>query len=105
MPRTRLRSRLRFTEFRDIDGITFWSLIDYPEVPEQADDKFHTVKDYERIDHLAYAYYGDAVLWPVIAVNNGLEIVPTALNVGDTLRIPSPRYVRELLFRRPRIKF
>ena len=104
MPKTRLRSRLRFTDFRQVDGISFWARIDYPEIPIQSDDTQHTVRDFDRLDNLAANYYGAAILWPVIAVANELEEA-TSINTGDVLRIPSPRYVRELLFRKPRIKF
>lgn len=105
MPRTRLRSRLRFSLFRDIDGVMFWDRVDYPVLAEQPDDLTHTVRDFERIDLLAYQYYGDVILWPIIALANEMELIPADLNVGAVLRIPSPRYVREELFKRPRVKF
>jgi len=36
----------------------------------------------------------------VIAVANDMEILPTDLNAGDTIRVPSPRYVLTQLFKR-----
>jgi len=92
-------SRLRFYDLVDVDEYTFWDgPEELPEVPVQDDDKFYRVTGVDRIDLLAYRFYGDAVLWWVIAVANDLELVPTALNEGAVLRIPSKTYVQQRLF-------
>jgi hypothetical protein len=95
LPKT---SRLRFAQLGVVDGVEFWDVVDLPEIPRQPDDIVHTVIDVDRIDLLAYRYYEDARLWWVIAVANGIELVPTELNTGDQLRIPAPRYVTQVLF-------
>jgi nucleoid-associated protein YgaU len=56
------------------------------------------VQGSERLDQLAHRYYDDPVLWWVIAMANDLDLIPTALNYGEVLRIPSPRYVSQNLF-------
>ena len=96
--RIRLASRLRFGRFQVVDDIEFWDRVEYPLIPEQPDDIQHVVKGFDRLDLLAQRYYQDPILQWVIAVNNGMEIWPTDLNVGSTLRIPAPRYVRDVLF-------
>jgi hypothetical protein len=51
----------------------------------------------ERLDKLAYTFYGDVTLWWVIAVANGLGkgtfIVPT----NTTLRIPGNTRIQDLI--------
>jgi len=93
-----LRSRLRFAQLLEIDGFTFWDTLEPPDIPEQSDDISYDVKSHDRIDLLANRFYGDPVLWWVIAVANDMEIIPTDFNVGDILRIPSPRFVLQELF-------
>jgi len=92
------RSRLRFSQYRRIDGITFWDLLEIPDVPEQPDDIQHAISGLDRIDLLAKRFYNDVTLYPIIAVANGWELVPTELVVGTTIRIPSPRYVLDVFF-------
>lgn len=91
-------SALRFTDLLKVDGVEFWDVLDLPEIPVQRDDVVHRVSQVDRIDILANRYYKNPGLWWVIAVANDMEILPTHLNTGDTIRIPSPRYVRENLF-------
>lgn len=99
--RVALHSRLRFADLFIIEGVEHWDVLDLPEIPEQQDDLQYQVKRglSERIDKLATRFYGDSRLWWVIAAANDLEVVPTDLNEGETLRIPSPRYVQQELFK------
>lgn len=97
----KLHSRLRFGRFVEADGVAFWDTIDLPEIPVQEDDIQYTIQSTDRIDRLARRFYGDPVLWWVIALANGMEIVPTELLTSDTLRIPSPRWILQNLFTRP----
>lgn len=94
------RSRLRFGTYITIDGYEFWDLIHYPEVPAQTDDVQHTVLGNERIDMLARRYYDDVNAKWVIKLANDIELEPVTFNPGDILRIPSPRYVKEILYRK-----
>ena len=98
---TQLRpaSRLRFGEKQVIDGVEFWDLLDLPSIPPQPDDIFHTVSGNDRVDTLANRFYEDPGYWWVIAVRNDMEILPTELNSGEEIVIPSPRYVRQVLFK------
>ena len=60
----------------------------YPKVEQQEDDTIIVSKSGDRLDLLAYKYYGDVTLWWVIAQAN--QIGKGTLNVlaGTTLRIP-----------------
>lgn len=102
MPQIPIRSRLRFTDYLDIDGVQFWDMVDLPQLQEQPDDISYTVAASDRIDLLAYKFYGDPVLWWVIALANDMELLPTDLHESDVIRIPSPRYVNQELFLKAR---
>lgn len=93
-------SRLKFGDLRLVDGVEFWNVLDIPDIPEQTDDQLYQVMENDRIDLLAYKFYGDPVLWWVIAVANNLELLPTQLNPGAFLRIPSVSYVKQQLFKK-----
>jgi hypothetical protein len=92
------RSRLRFKDFVEVDGVGFWDLDALPTIAISADDFYYTVNSQDRIDTIATRFYGDPNLWWVIAVANDLEILPTDLQVGANIRIPSRQYVSEVLF-------
>jgi len=92
-------SRLRFADLGVIDGIEFFDLLDLPDLPEQPDDISYQVQGGDRLDRIANTFYGDPILWWVIAAANELEILPTDLNEGDFIRVPSPRFVLQQLFR------
>ena len=91
-------SRLRFTNLFTLDGITFWDLLDLPTIVPQSDDQQYTVLNGDRIDQIANKFYGNPILWWVIAEANGLDILPTNLYGSQILTIPSPRYVLQDLF-------
>ena len=95
-------SRLRFADLFIIDDVEHWDILDLPKIEEQQDDLRYQVKRgaFERIDRIATRFYGDPRLWWVIAAANDLEVVPTDLNEGDILIIPSPRYVSQELFKK-----
>jgi len=95
-------SRLQFADLLVVDGFEFWNIVEFPSIVPQGDDIRYQIKDTDRIDLLAYTYYGDPILWWVIAVANDMEIIPTDFKVGDQITIPSPRYVRTQLFNQAR---
>lgn len=96
-------SRLNFAKWsadvdEDQNGFDFFELTEYPDLPEQPDDIDYLVKTTDRIDLLAYKFYGDPVLWWVISIANDFELLPNDLVDGETIRIPSPRFVQNELF-------
>lgn len=92
------RSRLAFGSLLKDGETVYWDTLDLPAIEPQAGDMVHMVQSTDRIDLLAYKYYGDSVLWWVIALANGMELVPNALHPGENIRIPDPNYVLQTLF-------
>lgn len=90
-------SRLRFCRAVSLRGVVFWDLFDAPEIPVQPDDETHEVTPADRLDTLSLLYYGDGAFEWVIALANDLELAPFGVSPGTTLRIPSPRYVTQVL--------
>jgi hypothetical protein len=97
-------SRLRFADLLRSDKVVFWDTLDLPEVVVQGDDQKYTVQSNDRIDRLAHKFYGDSVLWWVLAAANNMELLPTALYSGQVLRVPSPRYVLQELFKGAKVR-
>jgi nucleoid-associated protein YgaU len=97
------RSRQRFSDLFSVDGFEFWDLIDFPTIPVQPDDSQYTVLQTDRLDTLAHKFYNDVIYWWVIAVANDIDEPQSELSLGRVLRIPSPRYVREVLFLKVRV--
>jgi nucleoid-associated protein YgaU len=94
-------SRLRFAKLALIDGVELWNLPEYPEIEAAPDDLRYVVDRKDRIDRLAFSFYGNAELWWVIALANELRLLPNDMKQGDTLRIPSPRRVFNQILRSP----
>jgi len=60
----------------------------YPKISLSDQDKFTFPIDGERLDNVAFRYYGDASLWWVIAQANNLGKGRTILNPNFQIRIP-----------------
>jgi len=93
-------SRLLFSALLSVDGIEFWDLNSLPPVPVRDDEIQYTVTFTDRIDLLAYKFYGDPVLWWVLALANSMEILPTDLKPGSVIRVPSSVFITEMLGQR-----
>ena len=60
----------------------------YPEIPLSDSDQFVFPKDGDRLDNIAFKYYGDASLWWIIAKANELGKGRTILNPNFQIRVP-----------------
>ncbi|MHB9037088.1 MAG: LysM peptidoglycan-binding domain-containing protein [Armatimonadota bacterium] len=58
----------------------------------QPDDIFHTVVEGDRIDLIAYRYFGRAELWWIICDYNDI-FFPLEIAAGTVLRLPSVEHV------------
>jgi len=58
----------------------------FVEVPETDNDTFIITQDGDRLDNLAFHFYGDSTLWWFIAHVN--DIYTINIPVGTSLRIP-----------------
>lgn len=65
------------------------------------DDDIHVIMDtpryVERPDLLAHDFYGDANLWWVFGVRNGLEDPVHDIKLGVSLALPSLDHIRKIL--------
>jgi hypothetical protein len=93
------RSRLNFTDLLADGEFEYWDMAVMPVLSEQTDDIRYQVLDGDRVDLLADKFYGSPTLWWVLAVANDMEILPTDMSTGDIIRVPSPRYVTQELFK------
>lgn len=93
-------SRLKFTDLLFGDGVVFWDTVDLPEFLVQADDTQYVALARDRLDSLAWKFYGDSRLWWVLAIANDLELIPNDVYPGQTLRIPASRYVLQEYFKK-----
>lgn len=97
----RKNSYLRYSDLVEIDGFEFWDTVILPDdkiLTPRDNDVDYLVKQTDRLDLLANTFYGDPVLWWVIAAANQIEDIPTGLVEGSTIRIPDPVYVKTQLF-------
>lgn len=99
-------SYLLFSTPLNVDGVEFWSLVDFPQLLEQDDDIFIQIgigklgelvstDESLRIDLLSQRIYGTPQLWWALALRNNLEVVPSGFKFGETIIASSPRYIFE----------
>tara|TARA_Y100000593_G_C4198792_1_gene280748 strand:+ start:490 stop:792 length:303 start_codon:yes stop_codon:yes gene_type:complete len=82
-------NRYRFSNIlKNKLGKRYFSSIMYPEIKIRNNDIYIYAKAEDRIDLLAYKYYGDVTLWWVIAKANHLGKGTLRLEPGKQLRIP-----------------
>ena len=60
----------------------------YPDIPLRDDDIYVATQTGDRLDGIAYQFYGDASLWWIIATANNIHDAPLGLTEGTVLRIP-----------------
>lgn len=75
------------TQKVDKSGIRVYQTTYYPEIKISDNDVFILPKEGERLDSLAYKYYGDVSLWWVIAKANGIKGVAVP-PIDEPIRIP-----------------
>lgn len=89
----RTNSRLQFSRLVSISGVECWNYPEYPEIAPASDDERYIVDRNDRIDRLAFRFYGDPGLWYIIALRNELKLLPSDMYENQTLYIPSSRRV------------
>lgn len=88
-------ARSRYSSLEVIDGNHYSTWVDPcakfqlgTDILDGVDTVDHILNRGERLDHLAYRYYGDAEYWWVIALANRIQD-PFKMAVGLRLRIPT----------------
>lgn len=71
----------------DKSGIRVYQTTYYPEIKISDSDVFIMPKEGQRLDNLAYKYYGDTTLWWIIAKANGIKGVAVP-PIDEPIRIP-----------------
>ncbi len=82
-------SRYDFTSMKlNKDGKRVFKPTIYPKIPIRDSDIFIYPKFGDRLDNLAFKYYGDVSLWWIIAKANNLDAAHIGLEVDNQIRIP-----------------
>tara|TARA_B100000287_G_C20650158_1_gene786574 strand:- start:260 stop:526 length:267 start_codon:yes stop_codon:yes gene_type:complete len=79
--------RYQHSRTRLKNGVKYKGTIHYKEIPERDTDFYVTTQFGDRLDTLAFEYYGDPHLWWLIARAN--KLVGMNIPVGTSLRIPA----------------
>lgn len=75
--------------YKGIGGKVIYLPTKYPSLVPTNEDYYIISKDQDRLDLLAYDFYGDSTLWWVIAMANDLPGDSMFLPLGFQLRIPA----------------
>jgi|TARA_B100000925_G_C22008552_1_gene474900 hypothetical protein len=70
------------------DGRRVYRTKIYPNIPKKDSDIYVATQTGDRLDTLAYQFYGDSTLWWIIATANNLHDAPISVPDGTILRIP-----------------
>lgn len=95
--RLRSNSRARYSTLYYKGDFEWFGKPAYPEFPPADDDIFIQVTKTTKIDGLAQRYYDTPELWFVIALANDIELWPSDVVIGQTLRIPSQKTLDSVL--------
>ena len=79
--------RYQHARMRLKNGTRHKGTVYYKEIPERDSDFYVTTQFGDRLDTLAFEYYGDPHLWWLIARAN--KLVGMNIPVGTSLRIPA----------------
>ena len=84
----------RYSQFSEIiltsQGKRRYASMRYPKFERKPSDIYIITKITDRLDLLAYQYYGDVRYWPIIAKANNLHDATIKPPVRFRLRIPFP---------------
>ena len=79
-------SRYKNTKLTQKNGTSYYKKTLYKGIPESEDDIYVITQSGDRLDLLAYQYYGDTSLWWYIAKANNLN----KMNIEDNIQIRIP---------------
>ena len=91
-------SWLNLSRLLEFNGVFFWDHIDLPDIPFSTDDTYVTLTadQAQRIDLVAYDYYGDTRYFWIILQANDVDL-PNQFLEGQVIRIPSKDTIDQLL--------
>ncbi|MBX6361858.1 MAG: hypothetical protein IRZ03_17490 [Acidobacterium ailaaui] len=83
-------NRYDYNDIINDNGYRYRSLTLYPYLPNSVDDIYIQASNRDRLDIIAYKYYGDSSLWWIIAMANpDLPKDSLYISPGTLLRIPN----------------
>ena len=83
-------SRYDSTKSKIVSGKTYYETTIYSDVPLRNDDIYIITQQGDRLDNLAYEFYGSSTYWWFIAKVNGLS----SMNVEGGLQLRVPKSVQ-----------
>jgi len=75
--------------YKGIDGKVIYLPTQYPKLAPTNEDYYIITKDQDRLDLIAYDFYGDSTLWWVVAMANDLPGDTMFPPLGFQLRVPA----------------
>lgn len=82
---------------------TWFGMFSGPDLSDRDGDIEYTIQSGDRLDKLAFRYYGDALLWWVIAQRNEIDLPVIEAQSGRRIIIPDPSFVAtQISGRKPR---
>jgi nucleoid-associated protein YgaU len=73
--------------------VRYFDVFEAPKLESSELDISYVLQSTDRLDKLAFRFYGNSHLWWVIALKNDLDLPVVNLNAVDTIVIPNPNYV------------
>jgi len=96
MARINPRSELIHARLLQRYEVLWWGNSEPPVIEPDITDRLHTVVEGDRIDNIAFRYYGDTRMkWTIMHLNN-IYLIPNDLVPGMELRIPAFGRLTEL---------
>ena len=88
---SRTKILLNKNEFVGTLGTQYYNSVEYPIIPQSADDIWVETEWGDRLDNLANRFYGDVTLYWIISIANPNKINMGSLTipVGTQIRIPT----------------
>lgn len=85
------------SKFHWLSDFEWFGAPNYPEFPPADDDEYVEMRLDTKVDVLAQEQYGDPQLAWVILMANGIDLWPSDVRIGATLRLPSETRVKSIL--------
>lgn len=83
------RSELVHARLVQVAEVTFWTRAEPPVIDPADDDLIYSLTSLDRLDNLAYRFYGEPRLRWVIMRMNGIFLDPNDVIPGEDIRVPT----------------
>jgi len=91
-----MENRNRFTSQISDRGFKVYATSKLFKVPKSFDDQYIISRSGDRLDLLAYEFFGDSRMWVIIAEANNLGKGSMSIPPGIQIRIPSKAFILEI---------